>query len=425
MLKGLVPDRLSYSLMALVVGGILLTQALALTVYHFDRQRVIEAAANQQAEACLGAFARILDTETPQRRWLLLRPLLQQKPGDPPTSSEFNIHLPLTTVADGKVAATTDAESRHALFRGVVMNRLLPDGTNLKLIAPPMFGNGLLTPEFAAYIGALLLVGILGSMGAIALTTRPLRRLSLAADSFGTDVNASPIPEEGPREVRHAASAFNRMQRRLRHLIADRTRMLAAISHDLRTPLTRLRLRAEMMEEGDDRAKMLGDLDEMDHMIGATLAFAREDSAAEPTAVIDLEELLRRIAADAADAQLPILFAPSGPILARVRPRALKRALVNIAENAARYGGGGTMTLRRDGEEIVVAVVDHGPGIPEQERENVLRPFYRGEASRSRDTGGTGLGLAIANDIVRAHGGRVVLLETPGGGLTVEVRLPL
>jgi signal transduction histidine kinase len=300
---------------------------------------------------------------------------------------------------------------------------VLPDGTRLTLDTRPTLDR-LFTPSFAAYIAALIGVALLGSIWAVTLATRPLRRLSEAADRFGADVNAAPMSEAGPREVRQAAAAFNRMQRRLRQFVLDRTRMLAAISHDLRTPLTRMRLRTEMIEDDEQREKMLNDLHEMEEMIGATMAFAREENSEEQREMVALDRLLKTIAEDAAEAGQSVASGPLDPLAACVRPRALKRALVNIVENAVRYGGGATVSLERSGDEAVIRVVDHGPGIPEAEQEAVLRPFYRCEASRSRDTGGIGLGLSIASDTITAHGGRLILSETPGGGLTVEVRLP-
>jgi signal transduction histidine kinase len=168
----------------------------------------------------------------------------------------------------------------------------------------------------------------------------------------------------------------------------------------------------------------------MEDMVGATLAFAREDNAAESTEPVDLANLLETVAQDAALAQnaglacAPVSFAGASPIFVDARGRALKRAIVNVADNAVRYGGGAEIALSRTAENAVVRIVDHGPGIPASERENVLRPFYRCEGSRSRETGGVGLGLSIASDIVRAHGGSLVLTDTPDGGLTVEITLP-
>ena len=309
-----------------------------------------------------------------------------------------------------------------------MMNRILaqstlPDGTKLTLDAPPVLSR-VFTTEFAAYIAAVIGVGLLGSIWAVSLATKPLRRLSEAADRFGADVGAAPLPETGPREVKQAAAAFNRMQRRLRQFVTDRTRMLAAISHDLRTPLTRMRLRTEMIDDTEQRTKMLADLQEMEDMVGATLAFAQEESIDEKSQPLDLRALLDIIALDGREAGMAVSLVDSDPVVIPMRPRALKRALVNIVDNAVRYGDGAEIALARDGEDAVIRIVDHGPGIAEAERDAVLRPFYRCEASRSRDTGGIGLGLSIASDTISAHGGNIVLSETSGSGLTVTVRLP-
>jgi len=335
-----------------------------------------------------------------------------------PPPPDFLIRLPDMPAGSSPFFGGPDFMNR------IQAERILPDGTKLTLDAPQSL-NRSFTRDFAAYIAAVILVGLLGSIWAVSLATRPLRRLSEAADRFGADVNAAPLSETGPREVKQAAAAFNRMQRRLRQFVLDRTRMLAAISHDLRTPLTRMRLRTEMMEDADQRTKMLGDLQEMEDMVGATLAFAHEESIDEQSRSLDLRVLLDTIAADAREAGQSVSLAPAEPAVTAMRPRALKRALVNVVDNAVRYGGGAEIGLAQDGGDAVITIADHGPGIPEAEREAVLRPFYRCEASRSRDTGGIGLGLSIASDTISAHGGSIALSETPGGGLTVEIRLPI
>ncbi len=463
MLSRLLPDRLSHWLVALVVGGILITQALALSLYHADRMRAVESAESRQAAECLEGFAKVLGPESPDHRRMMVRRLMfgdrfgppdgerppraarsdatppglppdgdQLPDGPPPDGSlppdgahppgffpppDFLIHLP--DRPEGPPLFIGDADFLHR----VQARRTLADGTKLTLDAPLTLSS-FFTGPFAAYITAIVAVGLLGSIWAVSLATKPLSRLSAAADRFGADVHAAPIAETGPREVKQAAVAFNRMQRRLRQFILDRTRMLAAISHDLRTPLTRMRLRTEMMDDGEQRAKMLNDLQEMEEMVGATLAFARDENADEPTRPIDLAALLDTIAADARDMDQPVTLAPCPSTTVMMRPRALKRAIVNIVDNAVRYGGSAELSLARDGDEAVIRIADRGPGVPSAERENVLRPFYRCEGSRSRDTGGIGLGLSIASDTVNAHGGTMALSETDGGGLTVEVRLP-
>jgi len=219
------------------------------------------------------------------------------------------------------------------------------------------------------------------------------------------------------------------MAERIRRFVADRTQMLAAIGHDLRTPITRLRLRAEFMDDDEQRRKMLSDLDEMEQMIAATLAFARDDAAAEPAAALDLAALCRTVADEAADArpELAEAIEYDGPerLTVRARPVAMKRAVANLVSNALSYGGAARIRLTRDDTGLVrMAVEDDGPGIPESELEAVFTPFRRLESSRNRETGGTGLGLTIARNIMRAHGGDVVLRNRPEGGLSAVASLP-
>jgi signal transduction histidine kinase len=257
----------------------------------------------------------------------------------------------------------------------------------------------------------------------------PLRRLAEAADQLGVDVNAAPLPEEGPAEAVAAAVAFNTMAARIRRFVHDRTFMLTAIGHDLRTPITRLKLRAEWMEDEEQQRKMLLDLDELEGMVAATLAFGRADANAEAPAAIDLAELLRTILEEAEDARphLADQCVYEGPahLTVRARPVAMKRALTNLVLNALNYGGNAMVCAAppRDGV-VTVLVEDDGPGIPACDLERVFEPFQRLEASRNRETGGTGLGLPIARNILRAHGGDVVLANRAKGGVKAIVTLP-
>ncbi len=254
--------------------------------------------------------------------------------------------------------------------------------------------------------------------------TAPLRRMAAAADRIGRDVGGPPLAETGPREVRDAARAFNEMQSRIRRLIEDRTQTLAAISHDLKTPITRLRLRAEFVELDDERAKMIRDLDEMEIMIGQALSFLRGDGQDEDLKLVDLSAMLDAIAADLAEAGRPINLVAPGQAIVRCKPLALKRALVNLIDNALKYGDAARVRLLEDETGCTVTIEDDGPGIPEEDREVVFRPFFRRETSRSRETGGAGLGLTIARTVLRALGGEVTLTEGASGGLKVEVTIP-
>ena len=254
--------------------------------------------------------------------------------------------------------------------------------------------------------------------------TKPLTRFAEAADRLGVDVRAPALPEVGSRELRRATHAFNRMQDRLRRFVDDRTLMLAAISHDLRTMLTRLRLRSEFIEDDEQQRKALADLDEMQAMLDSTLSFARDDTVAEPRTRMDLSALLQSLCDDLADGGQHVYFEGPDHLSLECRPVSLRRAFSNLIGNAVKYGGHADVSLIDRGEVVEVTVGDRGLGIPEELREKVFTPFFRIEQSRSRETGGTGLGLSVARSILRRHGGDVRLEDRPGGGLLARATLP-
>lgn len=279
-----------------------------------------------------------------------------------------------------------------------------------------------------AFLGMTLTAAAL-SLWAVRRMTRPLRTLAAAAERLGRDVHSPPLPQDGPSEVAAAAAAFNTMADRIRRFVDDRTSLLTAIGHDLRTPITRMKLRVEWLADEELRRKMLADLDEMQAMVSATLAFGRDVAADEPAVPLDLAALLRTVLDEAADAapELAGRLCYAGPehAVVRGRPMALKRAVANLVSNAAAYGGGARVSLPPpEGGVMRVLVEDDGPGVPPDELERVFEPFYRLEGSRNRETGGTGLGLSIARNILRAHGGDVVLANRPGGGLRATAMLP-
>jgi signal transduction histidine kinase len=272
----------------------------------------------------------------------------------------------------------------------------------------------------------VMAVAIIGfSWWASGWITAPLSDFARAAERLGMDVNAPPLAEDGPEEVRAAARAFNQMQKRIRSFVEDRLRMLAAMSHDLRGPITRLRLRTEQLAIGGDaQDKMLADLDEMALMVDSSLAFARDEAAEETSQPVDLAALITTLCDDALDAGYPADFAWEGRLVYRGRPLALKRLFANLIDNAVRYGQRAEVYLSASPQHVQVVVEDDGPGIPSDQMENVFKPFFRLERSRNKRTGGIGLGLATARSIARAHGGDVVLENRPGGGLRATVTLP-
>lgn len=252
--------------------------------------------------------------------------------------------------------------------------------------------------------------------------TGPLLRVSRAADRLGRGEAVEPLPLIGPGEVRGLTQAFNRMQERLTRFVADRTQLLAALGHDLRSPLTAMRVRAEMVDEEETRESLVASVEEMQEMVEGTLAFARGMANAEASETVDLRNYIEQLRTDMIDGFA--LDAPDNAIV-RLRPQSMRRALRNIIENAQRYGGGAEVSVRTDPEHVQILVTDKGPGIPEADLQQVFEPFFRLEKSRSRETGGTGLGLSIARTIIRAHGGDVALSNRAEGGLLATVTLPL
>lgn len=253
-----------------------------------------------------------------------------------------------------------------------------------------------------------------------------LARFAQAAEALGVDVErAAPLSEHGPKEISRTARAFNRMRDRIQSLIEDRTRMLAAMSHDFRTPLTRLRLRAEYLGEDAEKAKMLRDIADMEEMVSVTTRFISNGVADERRESVDFVSLLTEVCLEMG-LSLPEFHLHGARGIGIVcAPVAMRRAFTNLLDNAKKYAGGAEVQVARADEEVVVEIIDHGPGIPPGEYENVFKPYYRLEPSRGRQTGGSGLGLAIARSVVRAHGGDIGLHPAPGGGLLVRVSLPL
>lgn len=280
------------------------------------------------------------------------------------------------------------------------------------------------TTSLLSLLSMALAVVVL-SIWVVRRLTVPLRSFGLAAKRLGKDVNAPSLDEGGPKEVSEAAKAFNGMQDRLKRLIENRTRMLAAISHDLRTPITLLRLRIEMIEDLEEKTKMLTTLDDMEHMIASTLDFARQDAMQEDRRKTDLTALIDSICTDAADAGSMVEFEGTEKILYDCQPVALKRALINLIENAVKYGGSAHIFLNKKPGWIEIKVEDNGPGIEESKIDQVFQPFFRCEESRNRETGGFGLGLSVTQSVAHAHGGEITLSNKPDKGLEAIFTLPL
>jgi signal transduction histidine kinase len=254
--------------------------------------------------------------------------------------------------------------------------------------------------------------------------TRPLSRLASAADNIGRGLRQPKLQEKGARELRHAARAFNTMQDRLQRYLDSRTRVLAAMSHDLKTPLTRLRLQVEtQIEDPALQARFGKELDEMEGMVRGALALFRDLNDEEAFEPVDIDRLLETIRAEFVEMGKDVAVEGRSLEPLAGKPQALKRCITNLVSNAVNFGTRARMVVR-DGTELEISVCDEGPGVPPEAMEKVFEPFYRLESSRNRDTGGTGLGLSIARDVAQAHGGALVLRNRAEGGLEARLTIP-
>jgi two-component system osmolarity sensor histidine kinase EnvZ len=278
------------------------------------------------------------------------------------------------------------------------------------------------------YIFVMWMVGTSLVLFAVAMIfmrnqIRPIRRLSAAVDSFGKGRDAPDFKPEGATEIRQAAVAFTRMRERIQSAITQRTEMLAGVSHDLRTPLTRMKLQLALLGDRSDTQELTSDVVEMEKMVEEYLAFARGESA-EQVVESDIGALLAEVVNGARFEDAEIELDMKGALTVPVRPNAFKRCIANLVGNAAAYANRVGIEASRTGDSVSILVDDDGPGIPEDQREAVFKPFFRLDSSRNRATGGTGLGLTIARDVMRGHGGDLVIEESPLGGVRARLTLP-
>ena len=335
-------------------------------------------------------------------------------------------HVPRAERRPGRDMERQDRHMRHdgPLVLLAVTQARLGDGTVVT------FRHALPQPpsdwplRLLGLLALLAIVVALLSGWAVRRLTRPLASLANAADGLARNLDQKPLDEKGPQEVARAARSFNAMQRSLKAYLETRAQALAGVSHDLRLPLTRLRLRLEQLPENDARAAMQRDIEEMDAMVGGTLDYLRAGADTEQAVKLNLVALIEGLAEDAEAAGAKVsLHGTAAPLTAR--PQALRRCLANLIDNARRYGGGAVdVTLVDSASSVEIRIEDRGAGIPAEERERVFEPYVRLEASRARHTGGTGLGLAIARAVARAHGGEVALAGRAGGGTAAVVTLP-
>jgi signal transduction histidine kinase len=457
----LLPKSLFGQTLLILLAGLILSHVVGSWIYTMDREHAVRAVGGFAAAQRITNLTRLVQETPPERRDRLVAALSDQSfrvslAAGPPAAASADDDSPVAQAikdflvdqlslgsARPRVSASLpDAPAfggwHPMMGRGPMMHGFgpfggfrelqvalpLPDGQWLSFATALPEGGPSFSRQFLLSMGLMAAIILGVSVWVVRRVTAPLASLSAAAERLGNDLNAPPMPETGTIETRQASHAFNTMQARLRGLIENRTRMLAAISHDLRTPLTLLRLRTENVESTPEREKMLGTIAEMDSMIATTLAFARDEAAAEAGRPTDLAALLQSIVDDMAETGLPVRMEPADPVVHQCRPAALKRAIRNLIDNAVKFGKRASVAITTTPTSIEIAIDDEGPGIPEQELTRVFQPFYRVEASRSLETGGTGLGLAIALSTVQAHGGELTLRNRPTGGLRASIMLP-
>ena len=461
----ILPKSLFGQTLLVLLAGLLISHAIGSWIYTADREQAVRAVGGFAAAQRIANLTRLLQEAPQEWRERIVATLSDQTfrvslSSEPPSIGPLNDDTPVAqaireflidqlslgsarqprvsaSLPDGPVFGGWHpmmgrgplmhgfgAFGMFGAFRNLQVAVPLPDGQWLSFVTALPEGGPSFSRQFLLSMGIMAIIILAVSVWVVRRVTAPLASLSAAAERLGNDLNAPPMPESGTIETRQASHAFNTMQARLRGLIENRTRMLAAISHDLRTPLTLLRLRAENVESSTEREKMLATIAEMDAMVATTLAFARDEATEEARRPTDLAALVQSIVDDMADTGLPVRMEPAEPVVQDCRPAALKRAIRNLIDNAVKYGKKAIVAIKLTPKSIGITIDDEGPGIAEQELSRVFEPFYRVEESRSSETGGVGLGLAIALSTVQAHGGEIILSNRPAGGLRSSVVLP-
>ncbi|MES9856275.1 MAG: ATP-binding protein [Sedimenticola sp.] len=456
----LLPSSLFGRLVLILTLGLILTQVLGTALTFQDRHRLLRDNIGLQLIQRIASIVNLVEGMPPQQHPQIINALdsrslritLTQEPPataqEAQTAHHLKRRLGMELEKDTKVDVTTtslDEDADHQpppwmkhnpthtqMMKRGMSHRMLGFQAQVQLstgqwltFSRPLPEESLIWPlKLLGYLLILLVSVAALSLLAVRLTTRPLNTLAEAADHLGKDIQRPPLDENGPLEVRKAAHAFNTMQTRLQRHIEDKSEILAAISHDMKTPITRLRLRTEMLKDEELKSKFSGDLDAMEEMVRATLDFMRGTENSEKPALVDITALLESMKSDMEEMGWRVSLESVTAAPYNARPLALKRCLGNLIENAARYGDEAIIRVDDSDNQLIITIADHGVGVSEEELKNLFKPFYRGESSRSRESGGTGLGLGIARNIARAHGGELILRRGSSEGLEAIVTLP-
>ena len=467
----LLPRSLFSRLVLVLLGGLITAQLLSFAIHMHERGELLMEATGMQSAQRIADIVRLLDTTGPAERERIASILsappmtvrlnqpvedVEQNPDNKAQAALFGAFLQRDLGKTWPIqVAVTESPSlggpgmhgmRSASMGGHNPGRAMQMQPGMQYLSRPSYAfiaqvrlhDGSLvtfdsrqTAETLSWpyrmllsLAVLLAAVIFVSLIAVRWATRPLNVLADAAEELGKNINRPPLRESGPLEVSRAARAFNRMQELLIRYIQDRTRIFAAMSHDLKTPITRLRLRAELLDDSHLREQFTRDLGEMEALVKTTLDFMRGANEEEPAQPVDMEAMLESLQQNLQETGATVVIEgrPLKPYWGK--PQALKRCLANLLENAIKYGKSARILVSDNDEQIEIRIEDEGPGIPEAELQRVFEPFYRVEESRSRDTGGTGLGLSIARGVVEAHGGTLSLTNRAEGGLVAFLSLP-
>ncbi|WP_085704122.1 HAMP domain-containing sensor histidine kinase [Pseudomonas sp. B15(2017)] len=426
------PRTLASRLSLIFLIGLILAQALSFGAQYYERYESAKNTMLGNLETDVSTSIAILDRLPAEERPMWLKRLARKnygyllsegKPGTPLDPQDVPIAVTSITDAIGEAypLTFTDIPGPIKHFQGHLR---LSDGSPVTIDVRPSMVP--LSPWLPVVLLGQLALMLACTWLAVRIAIRPLTRLANAVETL--DPNAHPInlDEKGPNEVAYAARAFNSMQARIAAYLKERMQLLAAISHDLQTPITRMKLRAEFMDDSAEKDKLWNDLGEMEHLVREGVAYARSiHGSTEESRRTNLDSFLDSLVFDYQDMGKEVQLSGKSEAVIDTRPHALRRVLVNLTDNALKFAGAAELLIQRDGTGLSIKVMDRGPGIAEEELAQVMEPFYRVENSRNRSTGGTGLGLAIAQQLAMALGGSLTLSNRDGGGLCAELRLPL
>lgn len=424
------PRTLASRLSLIFLIGLILAQALSFGAQYYERYETAKDTMLGNLETDVSTSIAILDRLPAEERPAWLNRLARRNygyvlgegdPGTPMASGDVPIAVTSITDAIGeKYPLTfTDIPGPRQRFQGHLR---LSDGSPVVIDVRPSMSP--LSPWLPFVLLGQLVLMIACTWLAVRIAIRPLTRLANAAETLDPDAHAIHLEENGPSEVVYAARAFNAMQARIATYLKERMQLLAAISHDLQTPITRMKLRAEFMDDSAEKDKLCNDLGEMEHLVREGVAYARSvHGSTEESRRTDLDSFLDSLVFDYQDMGREVRSSGRSGAVINTRPHALRRVLVNLTDNALKFAGAAEIEIQRDNRGFSIKVMDRGPGIAKEELTKVMEPFYRVENSRNRNTGGTGLGLAIAQQLAMALGGSLLLSSREGGGLCAELRL--